>query len=232
MKRLSFGLVAIGFLALASPALATTINVSTLPPGSLPAGMVYENFDSVPLGNAGATTPSGLEVGFSGTAKAVTGSLVNEYAAPLVFSSTDPSITTPFGHPAGPDGQDTSTYLTAGVDSVDLKLPTDVNLFGLLVGSVDNYNSFSFYKDGTLIVTLTGADILANPNGNQGPDGTRYVLFNSPDGSFDELKVSSSQYAAEIDDASWKAVPEPASLALMGAGVAGLGFARRKKASS
>ena len=229
MKRIALGLMAMAFLAVASPALASVISASTLPPGVLPDGMIVENFDGVALGNAGGATPSGIDVSFTGSAQAVQGSLANEYAAPWIFSSTDPAITTPFGHPAGPDGPDTSTYLTAGVDTIDLKLPTDVNLFGLLIGSVDDYNSFKFLKDGTLVATLTGADILANPNGNQGPDGTRYVLFTADTGvSFNELQIDSSQKAAEVDDASFKAVPEPASLSLMGAGLAGFGFKKRR----
>ena len=44
------------------------------------------------------------------------------------------------------NGPDTTTYLTTGIGSVTLTLPGPEKYFGLLWGSVDTYNTLSFYR--------------------------------------------------------------------------------------
>lgn len=229
MKRMLGVLTGISFLALATTsALATTIGIADeLPPGTLPSGLIYENFSTLPAGSAGGTTtPNGLKVTFTGDAQAVTGSVANQYAAPWIFSATDPSITTPFGHAAGPDGPDTMQYLTTGTGTVDILLPQDVNFLGLLMGSLDNYNSVEFLKDGVSLGVLSGAQILANPTGDQGPDGTRFVELQSLDGVFNELIFRSTQDAFEFSDMAFGTVPAPEAwtIAMFTAGLLGLAF--------
>ena len=83
------------------------------------------------------------------------------------------------------------------VRKIDIALPpsqTGYLYFGLLWGSVDNYNTLSFYNGSTLIGTITGADITPTATGDQGVNGTFYVNLVSTT-PFDRVVATSSQYA-------------------------------------
>ena len=90
------------------------------------------------------------------------GSQSGLYAAPYLSNGNG----TLFGDPN--NGPDTTTYLTTGVGSVTLTLPGQEKYAGLLWGSVDAYNTLSFYNGATLVGTATGTDVTASANGDQG----------------------------------------------------------------
>ncbi len=214
---------------------APTLNPSRNAIGGAPTGAGYENFDALPLGQSGATLASGITVSFQPDARAVKADQTNIYAAPYLSGSN--------GNHFGPNGKnqangsDMTTYITAGSTDaskgamVTLQLPTMEKYFGLLWGSVDDYNSLSFYNGSNLVGMITGVQVLNNPHGNQGMNGTTYVNINSTT-AFDRVVATSTQYTFEIDNVAFaktNPVSEPTSLALGGLGLLGIGLARRSR---
>ena len=174
-------------------------------------------FDNSPLGSASETlvTPGPtVTLSFRGDGGIVSGSLVNKYAAP--YTATGP---------------DSTNYVTTGIGNATFAFSTPQTYFGLLWGSVDGYNSLSFYDaSGNLVGVFTGLDVTASANGDQGYSGSYYVNFSS-DAGFSEVVASSSNYAFEFDDVAVDPpVGEPTTLAVLGAGLLLFGFSRRVRA--
>jgi hypothetical protein len=172
--------------------------------GGAPTGANYASFDNVSLGSSDGMS-GGLAISFSGTAEAVKGASSGRYAAP--YLSNDNGL--PFGGAA--NGTDATTYLSTGIGAVTLVLPEHVNYFGLLWGSVDDYNTLEFWDQATLVASLTGKDIWDSANGDQGVNGSYYVNVESTV-AFDRVVARSSQYAFEFDNVAYNntAVPSPA----------------------
>lgn len=228
MKLLKIGgvlaIAILSALAVANEASAAlTINSLV---GGAAAGTNYANFDNLPSGPAGGSS-GGITVTFNPDGKAVQGAASGLYAPPVLSNGNG----APFGNPL--DGVDTTTYLTTGLGSITMQLPGLEMYLGLLWGSVDAYNTLKLYNGATLVGTVTGVDVNAAANGDQGVNGTFYVNIIS-DLAFDKVVAESSRYAFEIDNVAYSEtlpVPEPASMAIFLAGLIGavvLGRRRQK----
>jgi hypothetical protein len=205
--------------------------------GGAPTGVVLDNLNWLTLGTAGGLSPqSGVTVSFAGGGRAVQGSVGGQYAAPFLSGGNGAG----FGNPIGtnqPNGVDATIYATtaAGGSSVTILLPANggagYKYFGLLWGSVDGYNTLSFFDGATLVGSITGGNVTASPNGNQGVNGTLYVNITS-DTAFNRVVATSSQFAFEFDNIAFNQtipVPAPAALGVFGVGLLGLAWATRRR---
>lgn len=180
------------------------------------AGVNKLNFNDVTLdllGTGNASTPNGSAVVVAVTDGAVVvGSASGLYAAPYLSGGNG----TGFGDPGNQaDGQDTTKYLTSGKNvgvnpnaSVTLTFGPLQHYFGLLWGSVDLYNTLTFYNGDNSVGSVTGGMVYPSAVGNQGEQGTFYVNINSTLG-FDRVVATSSQYAFEFDNVAYSTTPVP-----------------------
>jgi fibronectin-binding autotransporter adhesin len=112
----------------------------------------------------------------------------------------------------GPGVADPTNYLSIGAGGTEtITFDDEQNAFGLYWGSVDSYNTISFYHGATLVASYTGADVTPLfPTGNQGSFSSNgYVEFAGL-ASFDKVVLGSgNSNAFEIDNISAGSVPAP-----------------------
>lgn len=129
---------------------------------------------------------------------------------------------------------DNTNYLA--IDSggnATFTLSQPAHYFGFEWGSVDSFNTVSFYDGNTLLGTIAGND-LPSDDGSTGASNAYYANFTS-NYPITKIVMSSKGNAFEVDNISISSVPVPAALPLFGAAIAGLGAMgkrRRNKAAA
>jgi hypothetical protein len=155
---------------------------------------------------------------YSGAGAVLDASVDGKAAAPAGDS-------TPFLSVAYPNSSGSETFYSGGAT---------FNYFGLYWGSMDAYNTLSFLRGGTVIASLTGAEVIATgvSLGDQtAPGSNRYVNFRFLDATFDSIIFNTTQYAFESDNHAFGrvSVSEPATLTLLGMGLFGLILLQRRR---
>jgi hypothetical protein len=219
MKLAWYG-VAFVIAATAVPVHAIMTIDSSIGGGAL-SGMTYLDFDDgLP---ALVTLNSGNP---NGDAKWISGGEANEYAPPYLAGNNNNNFGSLY------TGPDTTYYLTSGNStepggSIEFTFEGAQNYFGLLWGSVDNYNTLTFLMGDTEVGSVTGSQALLLGNGYQGIGGSTYVNITGI--SFDKVRVTSDQYAFELDNVAYGKVPDAGmTVALLGISLGALALARRR----
>lgn len=204
-------------LGLSGAAHAYSINDNYIPVGNQYASPYYatvENFDG-PL----AWT-------WTGSGAVVSGSVDGKYSAPGGVDGINKDITKYMTVPDPTGGS------TGSIRATDLG--GNYNYFGLWWGSIDTYNTFTFYKNDAVVLSFTGTQVTTagTDDGNQlSPGSNHYVNFlGLPD--FDSFAMSSTQFAFEADNIAIgynpTSVPEPATMLLLGLSLVALAGVRRE----
>jgi len=202
----------IAILALIIPGLARAQLNITAEVGGIP------DVGSATLLNFDGSKPSLLTL--TG-AYLVTGSDAKIYEAPYLSGST-----AAFFGDSSADGPDTSQYVAVEANgSATLNFSSPQDYFGLLWGSLDQWNELQFYNSrGALIGSVLGTDVVdpSEADGDPGVNGTYYVNITSST-PFSKVVASSPLNSFEFDDVAFASsvlpVPEPTSSALIAWGL-------------
>lgn len=208
------GLVACMFIGSASAA-PILFNNDKVGFDAATSGLTYDDFESV-------TSNSSTEVGFGGGTFNCTG---GSYCPGFFGISTSFSVS----------GNQSLYFATP--DSAVFNFNSAINAFGITMGGqgdVAPIDLFATTSEGDVVQIL---DDFTGPNVNQ-PGGFEYFFGLFDAGStFTSVTISASNSGDGIffDDLYYGAttsnVPEPGSLALIGLGLAGIGFTRKKKSA-
>ncbi|MCE2950471.1 MAG: hypothetical protein ACK5TI_01805 [bacterium] len=181
------------------------------------AGYTTFDFESAPL------APAALQAPYSGNGRIVTGSVGGQYAAPQTAAN-----------------QNTSRYLAVptqntGNRTVSIDAPTLSSYFGIWWGSVDNYNTITFFNGNTQVASFDGAALRNVPNpfltpGNQSEAAYFNFTFDGGD-VFTRVVLGSTGFALESDNHVFgtAVVPVPGAAVLLMSGMLGMLFAARRQ---
>ncbi len=202
-------------LAVSAPAHAYVLQVLG-PPGTLFPPSQFGSpatFDGITQTPYGQTTPTGP---FSDAGASFSG-------AGVVMNNAGQGSDNLYATPLG----DTTNYMAVlGGGSETVAYSSLKNVFGLYWGSVDTFNTLTFYDGTTAVLSLTGAAVepaLAANGGQTSYASNGYVLLvDLP--WFTSVAIGSGSNSFEFDNVVAGVVPEVSTWAMLGMGFLGLGF--------
>ncbi len=167
--------------SLSSIAQSSTVNLLDLGTGDR-AGLVSQ--ETVRFG----TDANAGSLSYAGTSGIYLGNVAGVTAAPWT-----------------PTGRETGNYFAVQPNgSISINYAQQQQYFGIMWGSVDAYNSLSFYQNGNLVEQLSGKAVSTAPNGNQVGGGTYFVNLNFGGSTgFDRVVATSSSPAFEFNMISY-----------------------------
>jgi hypothetical protein len=183
--------VALATIALAQGAHAATTDITVdVSLSSLPSNSDVQVLNLGAAATSGLVTSNELYFGqgntiqFSGTAGVYHGTDSGVAAAP--YTSSGPQKTNYIA--AEPNGNVTISYTQKQA------------YFGLNWGSVDSYNTLTFYEGSTQVASYSGGAITSNDHGSQAADGSDIVNFDFNNGlTYNRVVMSSTTPAFEFD---------------------------------
>ncbi len=146
------------------------------------------------------------------------------YQGPLVSGIAAP----PFG-----DSSQYLSVLTGG--TATLMAPGVMQTMSVYLGSIDDYNMITFKGQGGFTESLTGTQLDPLANGDQSIPATnrRFEFTFDPNDLINQVIFSSSGNSFEFDNIAVNdppaPIPEPVTLSLFAAGLAGVAGLRRRK---
>ena len=187
--------------------------------------------------SATTITIGGTADAASGMTTGVVGATVDTFddgALPTNYTATNSAAVVSgnsswvYAAPAG----DNTDYLTTGTGSVALTYTNAISYLGFYWGSVDDYNTISLTRTDGTTEAFTGSS-LASLGVTANSSQSAYVnFFDESHLGWDKVVLSSTENAFEVDNIA-TATPEPASMAMLGAGLLALGvIARKRKTNS
>jgi hypothetical protein len=196
-------------------------------------------FTSPTGGVSGLPAPSNAVWDFEGGAGDDTTHF--SYTGGGTFTGTSASAATPLGDATHYGAAGTGTFGTPAQGTPDTMFATkpgyEFLTFSAYIGSLDDYNTISFFRNGTLIDSFSGTALAAIAGNGTIADGSKtgdeanrrfFFTFDASD-KVNQIVFSSFAPAFEFDNfaATITGVPEPQTWAMMILGFGFIGFMLR-----